>query len=147
LGHLGNSYVSLGEYEKALEHFQNAVDILRQVGEKTELALRLGIMGNLYSQLGRSTKSREQASKYFGQALNHYIETLELARETEDKSSEAYLLRSIGNAYGNLGQYDQAIDQFRMASLIFATLGLTDDYDETQHSIDLAVSYRDKAQG
>lgn len=144
LGNLGNSYVALGDFTTALKVFHEAVGIYRELGDKREWALRLGIIGNIYSELGRRSPSDFEARICYDLALDSYKQTLELARELEDPYSEAELLSSLGNVYGNMGDYELAIEHFHGAYQRFSELGMTDRLDHLQHNIDLALAYRDQ---
>lgn len=144
LGHLGNSHLAQGDFTTALKVFHEAVGIYRELGDKREWALRLGIIGNIYSELGRLSPSDFEAKMCFDLAMDSYKQTLELARELGDAATEAELLSSMGNVYGNMGSYDLAIEHFQTAYQLFADLGLTDRLDHLQRNIELALAYRDQ---
>jgi len=142
LGNLGNSYLAMGDSTTALKVFHEAVGIYRDLGDKREWALRLGIIGNIYSELGRHSPSDFEANMVYGLALDSYKQTLELARELEDPATEAELLSSLGNVYGNMGDYDLAIEHFHAAYQLFESLGLHDRLEHLQNNIELALAYR-----
>jgi tetratricopeptide (TPR) repeat protein len=144
LGNLGNSYAALGDFTTALKVFHEAVGVYRELGDKREWALRLGIIGNIYSELGRRSPSDFEAKMCFDLALDAYKQTLDLARELNDTFTQAELLSSLGNVYGNMGEYDLAIEHFHAAYQRYTELGLTDRLDHLQHNIDLALAYRDQ---
>lgn len=141
LANLGNACVALKDYVAAVTHFKESVEIYRSLGETTELALRLGIIGNLYAELGRSTSDPGQAAEYFAGALDHYLQTLTLARELEDVITEAQLLRSIGNVLIHVGRFETALEHLLTAYQMFEVLGLEEQRDETTRSIRLARAY------
>src|SRR6185436_7424542 len=126
---------------EAIPHFEEAMFIYEMLGERRELALRLGIVGNLYSELGRIAPSQHEADDYFKRAIDYYTRTLEISRELNDPISEAELLRSLGNVYGNSGAYDKAIQHFREAKVLFDRLGMQKQSAEIQQSIQLARQY------
>jgi tetratricopeptide (TPR) repeat protein len=144
LGNLGNSHMALDDFTTALKVFHEAVGIYRELGDKREWALRLGIIGNIYSELGRRSPSDFEANMCFDLALDSYKQTLGLARELNDTFTEAELLSSLGNVYGNMGDYDLAIEHFYAAHQRYTDLGLTDRLDHLQRNIDLALAYRDQ---
>ncbi len=144
LGNLGNSLLATGDSTTALKVFHESAGIYHDLGDKREWALRLGIIGNIYSELGRQSPSEFEAKFVFDLALDSYKQTLELARELGDSLSEAELLSSLGNVYGNLGNYDLAIEHFHAAYQLFASLGLYDRLDHLQNNINLALAYRDQ---
>lgn len=144
LGNVGNSYMNQGDFIHALHAFEEAVQIYEQLGDRQTMALRMGIIGNIYNELGRTTLSPIEAQNHLRQAYRYYQQTLTIARELGDRISEAGLLRGLGNVYGNLGQYDEAIAQYNAAMQLFTELGLRDQLPPIQRSIELATSYRDQ---
>ncbi|MBI5667104.1 MAG: tetratricopeptide repeat protein [Chloroflexi bacterium] len=141
LGNLGNSYLAAGQHAEALKCFHETVAIYQELGDKQAAALRQGIIGNIYSELGRTSPSDFEANLCFDLALDAYNRTLVMARELGDLAAEAELLGSLGNVYGNMGNYPQAIDHFSAAYRLFARLGLSDRLPHLQHNIELAQTY------
>jgi tetratricopeptide (TPR) repeat protein len=146
LGNLGNSYVSMAEYEQAVKPFSEAAIVFRALGDRQALALRLGILGNLYSQIGRQSPRAKDARHYIGLALDHYQQTLEVARELEDRVSEAELLRSMGNLFTLIGSFHEAIDHLGAAGQTFAELGLLEQLQQVQDSLDAIRTHLDEQQ-
>lgn len=144
LGNLGNSHMASGDFTTALKVFHEAVGIYREIGDKREWALRLGIIGNIYSELGRRSPSEFEAKMCFDLAVDSYKQTLELARELNDAFAEAELLSSLGNVYGNIADYDLAIEHFQGAYQRYSELGLNDRLEHLQNNIDLALTYREQ---
>jgi tetratricopeptide (TPR) repeat protein len=142
LGNLGNSLLVGGNSSEALKCFHEVVAIYKELGDKTEAALRMGIIGNINSELGRAAPNDFEATFYYGLALDAYRDTLAMAQELDDKVGEGDLLTSIGNVYGNMGDYDQAINHFTAALQIFGALGLEDRTDYIRNNLHLAQSYR-----
>jgi tetratricopeptide (TPR) repeat protein len=143
LGNLGNTYLELKEHAEALKCFHEAAAIYQDLGEKNDAALRLGIIGNIYSELGCVASSDFEANMCFDLALDAYGRTLALAQELGDQHAEAELMSSIGNVYGNLRRYDEAIQHFEISVALFTQLGLTDRLPHLQRHIDLASAMRD----
>jgi len=146
LGHVGNTLMSTGQTEQALEVFHESVEVYRTLGDRTTVALRLGIIGNIYAELGRTTPGPVQKEAYFVQALAHYRETLHIAREVGDRVSEAALLRGMGNVYGNMADYAEAMRHFRDAAVLFERLGMTEQVGVLEENIALARKLRDEAE-
>lgn len=146
LGNLGNSLMANGQVVQALEHYQEAVEMHRKLGEKPALAVRLGVIGNIYSEMGRVVAQPDQKERYFVLALAHYRETLHLARELADHVTEAILLRGMGNVYGNMANYTEAINNFVAAYRSFEAQGMGDQLPALQESIDMAKRLRDEQQ-
>jgi len=142
LGNLGNSYLAAGTSSEALKCFHEVVAIYKELGEKGEAALRMGIIGNINSELGRAAPNDFEATFYYGLSLDAYRDTLVMAQELGDKVGEGDLLTSIGNVYGNLGDYDQAINHFTFALQIFGALGQEDRLEYLHNNLNLAQGYR-----
>jgi tetratricopeptide (TPR) repeat protein len=144
LGNLGNSYLAAGQHAEALKCFHEVVAIYKEMGEKGEAALRMGIIGNINSELGRASTNEFEAGFYYGLALDAYRDTLAMAQELGDRVGEGDLLTSLGNVYGNMGDYDQAVNHFTAAYQLFESIGLIDRLDYLQNNINLAYSYRNQ---
>lgn len=142
LSNLGNSYLAAGDSSEALKAFHEVVAVYKDLGDRSEAALRMGIIGNIYSDLGRAAPSDFEANFYYGLAVDAYRDTLALARELNDRIGEGDLLAGLGNVYGNMGDYDQALNHFTAAYDLFQQLGLTDRLDYLQNNINLAQSFR-----
>jgi tetratricopeptide (TPR) repeat protein len=142
LSNLGNSYLAAGEHSEALKCYHEVVAVYKELGDKGEAALRMGIIGNINSELGRSAPNDFESNFYYGLALDAYRDTLALAQELGDKVGEGDLLTSLGNVYGNMGEYDQAINHFTAAYQVFEGIGLQDRLDYLQNNLNLAHNYR-----
>ncbi|MCB9450476.1 MAG: tetratricopeptide repeat protein [Anaerolineaceae bacterium] len=142
LANLGNSYVKSSKTSEALKCFHETVAIYKSLGDLAEAALRQGIIGNIYSDLGRTSPSNEEAIICYGLAADAYKETLGMAQELNDLPAQAELLGSLGNVYGNTGDYNQALAYFYDAQRLFSQLGMSDRLPHLQANIDLAEDYR-----
>ncbi len=141
LSNLGNSYLAAGEHSEALKCFHEVVAVCKGLGDKPEAALRMGIIGNVNSELGRNAPNEFEANFYFDLALDAYRDTVVMAQELGDKVGEGDLLISIGNVYGNMGKYDEAIYHFTAAYQLFESLGMQDRLTYLQNNLDLANGY------
>ena len=91
-----------GQCETALQSFQQALAIYRQIKDRQSEGASLGNLGLAYLNLGRYEK-----------AIDYERQSLAIAREIKDRQSEGKALGNLGLAYLNLGQYDKAIDYQR----------------------------------
>jgi tetratricopeptide (TPR) repeat protein len=142
LGNLGNTYLAAGQPSEALKCFHETVAIYQELGEKQAAALRMGIIGNIYSELGRNAPSDFEAHICFDLALDSYHRTMDMARELGDLAAEAELMSSLGNVYGNMGSYAEAVDHFTAAYGLFERLGMQDRLPHLRQNIDLAEQYQ-----
>ena len=73
--HLGNVYVSLGKYQKAINHYEKSLEISTAIGHQSGIARVNCNSGNAYRSLGEYQK-----------AIKHYEKSLELNSATGDLS-------------------------------------------------------------
>jgi tetratricopeptide (TPR) repeat protein len=112
LNHLGRIYRDISLYPKALESFQEALDISSKA-ESIEFKV---YSLNMISAVFRSTGSIKSS-------LDYSQEALELAERVEEpnrglKQSENVSLNNIGDIYQMLGQYDLAIEKFESSLVL-----------------------------
>ncbi|WP_229424012.1 CHAT domain-containing protein [Moorena producens] len=107
LRHIGRS-----EFRKALQSWQQALVIYKQIGHRLGEAHSLGNMGRAYANLGE-----------YKQAINYYLASIAIARKIPDREGEAPSLTNLGFAYGNLGNYKKAIDYHQKSLDIFREIG------------------------
>ena len=101
---LGILWHSVGEMEKALGYFEQALLLDIQVGDGHEMAATLTNIGLVYGALGEKQ-----------QALAYYAQSLPVFHQVGDKSGEAATLNNIGGVYDALGEKQQALDYYAQA--------------------------------
>ena len=104
LNNIGYVHESLGDKQKALEYFDQALPILRLVGDRRVEAVTLNNMGLVYESLGE----RQKALEYFNRSLP-------LRRAVGDRQGEAITLSDIGFSYASSGEYSKATDYYNQA--------------------------------
>ncbi len=111
---IGQVYLNLGEYTKALEFFQKASAITKQRGDKKGEVLTINAIANIQSKLGK-----------YESALDYYQEALEIIKtiDTEKKNLEATTIHNIGKVYLKTGKYQLALDLFQQALTINQQFG------------------------
>ena len=107
-GNLGNSYQSLGQYQRAINFHQQSLELAREISDQRGEANSLGNLGNAYDALGQ-----------YQQASDFHQQSLVIKREIGDCEGEAISLSNLGNAHRALGQYQRAIN-FHQQSLEIA---------------------------
>jgi tetratricopeptide (TPR) repeat protein len=132
-GNLGNVYSTFGQNEKAIEHYQQALAIARETGDRGNEGTWLGDLGNVYSYLGQNEK-----------AIEHYKQALAIARETGDRGSEGTWLGNRGDAERDMGQTEKAIKHIGRALAIARETG--DRINEGTTLGNLAECYADLGQ-
>ncbi|RMG15314.1 MAG: hypothetical protein D6728_00980, partial [Cyanobacteria bacterium J055] len=144
LNTMGLIFAKLGDPDRALLRYQEALEIVREVGNVPGEAATLNNLGNVEADLGDYTKAleyynlalpvaqklserrREAATlnnigftytqqQNDAQALEHYERALPLWRELGDRSGEATTLTNIGVARANLGDSAKALEAYNQA--------------------------------
>jgi tetratricopeptide (TPR) repeat protein len=104
LTNIGGVYWNLGQYSQALNYYQQALAVSREIGDRSGEGYILSSMGGVYSNQGDYT-----------QALTLYQQALAIRREIGDKAGEGNTLNSMAGVYYSLGQYPQALEFYQQA--------------------------------
>jgi tetratricopeptide (TPR) repeat protein len=155
LSRLGLCYENLGDYQKAIEHHQQSLDIAREIGNRQGEGAALGNLGLCYYNLGDYQKAiehhqqaldikREICSRQgegialgnlgncynslgdYQKAIEHHQQSLDIAREVGDRKGEGNALNNLGNCYYRLGDYQKAIEHYQQS------LDITREIDDRQ---------------
>jgi len=114
-GNLGVVYGILGDRNKAIEHFEAALKIARESGDRAGLKNRLNNVAGLYLRMGSPEK-----------ALERLREGLPLAREAGDHNLECHILANMGKAHLALQQDREAEKALRAGLAVAAENNLTE---------------------
>jgi tetratricopeptide (TPR) repeat protein len=98
---LGGLLSRAGQSKRALEYFNRALTIFRDLGNKRFIAASLLSSGSTHLELDQYT-----------QGVVPLQEALEIYRELKDPLNEAVVLRYLANAASRLGQNDKATSLF-----------------------------------
>jgi tetratricopeptide (TPR) repeat protein len=109
---LGSAYRRLGRYQAALEQYEQALSIYRELGDRAGVATALRGIGGLQWRLGR-----------YLEALDQLNEAVRVHREVGDLSGEAGVLNNLGIVYRRLGRYPQALEHYERALIVLRELG------------------------
>jgi tetratricopeptide (TPR) repeat protein len=112
LNQIGNSYRYLGQVEKAIEYYQQALEFTRDTGDRQGEGAALGNLGIAYDNLGQ-----------YERAIDFHQQRLTIAREIGNLRGEGNALGNLGNAYRYLGQYEQAIRCHQQHLMIAREIG------------------------
>ena len=105
-------YSALGDKRKALDFYEQALPLMRQVGDRAGEARTLNNIGVVYTALGDKHK-----------ALDFYEQALLLHRQVGDRGDEATTLNNIGAVYSDLGDKHKALDFYEQALLLQRQVG------------------------
>ncbi len=157
---IGIVYYFLGERQKALDYWGQALVFFREAGDQAGEASTLNPMGLAYADLG----DMQKALDYYGQALplhravgngvgeantlnnmgnayfalgdlpktvDCYVQSLRLQRAAGSREGEATTLANIGRTYSALGENQKALDTFKEALALFQATGEHEKAAET----------------
>lgn len=112
LNGIGGVYENLGQYQQALDYYQQALAIRRDIGDREGEGASLNSIGGGYSSLGQ-----------YQQALNYYQQALVIFQNLGHRAGEGTTLNNIGIVYQYLGQYQQALDYHQQSLAIKQEIG------------------------
>ena len=137
----GREQFQISQFTAALQSWQQALIIYRQIKDRQGEGNALGNLGLAYRSLGDYTKAieyhtsslaiaREIKDRYgegaalgnlgsaydalgdYTKAIEYHTSSLAIAREIKDRNGEGAALGSLGNAYRSLGEYTKAIEYY-----------------------------------
>jgi tetratricopeptide (TPR) repeat protein len=101
-----------GQTPKALTHFEQALSIHREVGDRRAEGLVLGNLGGLHHEKGK-----------VAEALTHYERSLAIAREVGNRRNEGHVLSKLGTLHKEQGRIAEALTHFEQAIAIAREVG------------------------
>ncbi|MFD6888180.1 BTAD domain-containing putative transcriptional regulator [Streptomyces sp. NPDC059957] len=101
-----------GDYEQAAEHFRQALDLARGIGDQGLAASALAALGTV------STRRRE-----YDRAHDQCAQSLALFRELGDRGGEARCLTDLGIVHERQGRYEDAHEHHRQSLLAYRETG------------------------
>ena len=112
LKEIGTIHYLLSEFREAIEYYEQALKISREIGGRSGEGSGLRILGLAYARLGETRK-----------AIEFYEQALKISREIGDRSGEGTALGNLGNAYARLGETRKAIEFYEQALKISREIG------------------------
>jgi len=113
--HKGNNYMSLGEYELALESYLLTAKIAIEREDKEDEGISNMVIADVYAEMDNF----DSAEKYYNKAID-------LLRESKDsKKALGSALINAGDTYFNNKKYDKALAYFEESGRIFNELNYT----------------------
>jgi tetratricopeptide (TPR) repeat protein len=152
LNTLGTCYAQLGQISIARDHYQQALAIYREIGNREGEAIQLGNLGLCDAMLGQISTAQDHhqqalaihreignrkgeatvlgnlglCDETLGQistARDHYQQSLAIDREIGNRQGEATVLVNLGNCCVRLGQTSIARDHYQQALAIVGEIG------------------------
>ncbi len=144
---IGAVYNKLADYPQALEYYQQAVKLRRQINDQKGVGISLNSIGGVYFFQGNYNQALDywqqaleirqelgdlvrvgrtqnniagiylNQAKY-SQALEYYQQALQTFKKLENLQGEAAVINNIGLIYQKLGQYEKSLELFQKALAI-----------------------------
>ena len=99
-------------YREAIQVFESALGIYREIKDREGEATALLGLGLMNDSLGQYQK-----------AIEYYHQSLAIFKQIGDRNGEAASINSLGIAYDSLGQYQKAIDFYQQSLAIQKQIG------------------------
>jgi CHAT domain-containing protein/Tfp pilus assembly protein PilF len=135
LSALGGLYLNLGQDERSMEYKQQALAISKEIKDCFAQGNQLSSLGWHHYRKGQYDQARE----YFQQALAVHrsicIQPFNRPFEWRHRGGEAGDLRGLASIYGELGQYDQALQYCQQSLEIRRKIKDRDGEGVTQNSL------------
>jgi two-component system NarL family sensor kinase len=112
LNNIANVHYTLGEHDKALKRYLEALAIEEKNNNKKGIRNLYGNIGNIY-----------RTQKQYGKALEHYQKSMGIAQELNDEGGIAKALTGMGIVAKAQGDFNKALDYYLQSSAIAEKLG------------------------
>jgi tetratricopeptide (TPR) repeat protein len=131
LNSLGYTCERRGEYEKALDYYQQSLKIHSELGDRQGEG---AILNNIAATYNYQSK--------YELSLQHYQQSLSIKREGGDRRGEGTTLGNIGQLYHNQGKYEQALEQYGQCLPIMQQAG--DEIGVARTLSNIGLAYREQ---
>ena len=128
LNMLGLAYAALGQVQRAIGCYEQALTICREIGHRQGEGNALANLSNAYADLGEMRR-----------AIKYYKRCLVIHREIGDRHGEGGHLGNLGTSYYRLGEVERAIGYYEQALDIAREVG--DRRAEGNHLGNLGLAY------
>ena len=130
---LGNVYASVGDYEKAREHFEQSLAIQKEISvDKNLEATSYVNLGKVYAAFGDYKK-----------ASDFWQKSLAISKKIGNRPALAACYHELGARFRSLGKYSKANEYNKKALVIFTQIGDREGIARAylnQGTVELAVS-------
>lgn len=106
---IGQVYNQREEDEQALNYYQQALQLYRELGEKSWEKTSLNLMSGIYYEQGIQFAVRGQ----YREALKRFEQVLEIAQKLGHRETELRCFLWMARVYSSLGEYKLALDYYQ----------------------------------
>lgn len=131
----GFAYDDLGEYEKALQIFQEELAIFQELNDPKEISMAYTNLGSAWSNIGRSDS-----------AIAFYLKSLAIDESRGDSLGASIVHNNIGSIYSDEGAYDKAIEHFEKALAIRVAMKAEKRYMQSYNYLSTVYSRKKEYQ-
>ncbi|XP_068727947.1 tetratricopeptide repeat protein 28-like [Montipora capricornis] len=112
-GNLGNAYHNLGNFKRAIEYYEQSYSIAKEVRDNAREGIDYVTLCCAYHSLGNFKRAIEYYERRLSiakeRAIEYHEQHLSIAKEVGDRAGEGHANGSLGNAYGRLGELENAL--------------------------------------
>ncbi len=130
---IGIVYDDLGEYQKAIMHYQQALEIHRKIEYWRGIGSDLSNIGVIYHRIGQDNK-----------ALEYFQQSLDIWRKIDAEADKIADISNIGVIYSKLGQNKKALEYLQQVLETYQKIG--DQRGEAGALTNLGTVYNDLGQ-
>jgi len=112
LGRIGFVHYALGDSRNALNYFELALPLQRQMGDQDHEATTLNNMGLALIELKETAR-----------ACAHFEQALALSQQLSDTAGEAASLNNLGTLYDEAGESDKALRYYEQSLPLYIQVG------------------------
>jgi CHAT domain-containing protein len=123
MNNIALTYLSLGDYEKALRYLNRALEIDVKTRDQENVAVDLKNIGIILRNRGEFNHNESDINS----SIEYHLRCLYLAGQLGNDDGKADLLNNLGLSYSSLHDYSNALVNFRSALKEAAALGRTGD--------------------
>ncbi|ACC84966.1 CHAT domain-containing protein [Nostoc punctiforme] len=164
LNRLGVQQFNKGQFQEALKTFEQALAIVKQIGNTADEGTTLNNIGEIYRNLGEYAKALDfyqqalaiykqigdtagegttlnniglvyDSQGEYAKALDFYQRVLAIVKQTGNTAVEGKILNNIGSVYVNQGEYAKALDFYQQSLAIYKQIGNTATEGTTLNNI------------
>ena len=108
LGHIGNCYESMADYQRAIDYLRRSLAMKVELGDRLEEGKTLSNLGLVYWHTGDYAK-----------AIDSLTRALEIAGQVKDRPLEASAHNNLGLVYDERGDYQRSLPNYQQALELF----------------------------
>ena len=122
-----------GEYNAALEHYQQSLKIDEEFGDSTGVAKSLHQIGIIHHMRGE-----------YDEALEQYKNSLKIDEEIDNRAGVSRSLHQIGIIHQQRGEYDAALEHYQQSLTILEEIGDRAGVSASLHQI--SIIHKDRGE-